>query len=321
MNDFVIDEIVDLSANLNGRLYPLKRAEQLKREFATMFSGHLGRLKSGYYFEGEVLIVTGASGAGKTTEVEKLLREFNSTQTDLPNGKSATFATCVLDRKGTWKDLGKNTLHSMGFPVSDSARMTQGQIGRRVRQQGALHGVVGIWYDEAQHILAHKKQEALEEVLDCFKTMVKGPDWPMMLVMSGVPELADYIPHLEQLCRKVTHVSLDDVDFQKDSDTVNDVVGSYALEANLTVAEELLEDEFLHRLVTASAYRWGLVLELVMKAVGKAVAQRSAELNVEHFVQAWVSKTGMNAAATPFTHSGYVTMFRRDNPFKASIMT
>lgn len=76
MNDFVIDEIVDSSESFNGRLFPLARATKLKREFATMFSSHLGRLKSGFYFEGEVLLVTGASGAGKTTELEKLLREF-----------------------------------------------------------------------------------------------------------------------------------------------------------------------------------------------------------------------------------------------------
>lgn len=321
MNDFVIDEIVDASASFNGRLYPLDRAAKLKREFATMFSGHLGRLKSGFYFEGEALVVTGASGAGKTTEIEKLLREFNLSQAVLPNGAEARFATCVLDRKGTWKDLGKNTLHAMGYPLADQARVTQAQIGRRIKQQGELQGVVGVWYDEAQHILAHKKEQALEEVLDCFKTMVKGPDWPMMLIMSGVPELADYIPQLEQLFRKVTHVRLDDIDFEADAETVNSIVGTYALEAELSVADELLTGDSLHRLVTAAAFRWGLVFELVVKAVGNALAQDSTELKLDHFAQAWVSKTGMDEAATPFTHRGYATMFRRDAPFRASILS
>lgn len=321
MNDFVIDEIVDTSASFNGRLFPLARAAKLKREFATMFSGHLGRLKSGFYFEGEALVITGASGAGKTTELEKLLREFNLSQAILPNGAGARFETCVLDRKGTWKDLGKNTLHAMGYPVSDNARMTQAQIGRRIKQQGELHGVVGVWYDEAQHILAGKKEEALGAVLDCFKTMVKGPDWPMMLIMSGVPELADYIPQLEQLFRKVTHVRLDDINFEEDVETVNSIVGSYALEAKLSVADELLTGDFLHRLVTAAAFRWGLVFELVIKAVGKALVEHSTELKLDHFVQAWSSKTDTNPAATPFTHSGYVTMFRRDAPFMATIFS
>tara|TARA_R100000750_G_scaffold36404_2_gene23472 strand:- start:2503 stop:3468 length:966 start_codon:yes stop_codon:yes gene_type:complete len=320
VNDFVIDEIVDSSESFNGRLFPLARAEKLKREFATMFSGHLGRLKSGFYFEGEVLMVTGVSGTGKTTELEKLLREFNLSQAILPNGAKARFATCVLDRKGTWKDLGKDTLHAMGYPLSDKARITQAEIGRRIRQQGELQGVVGVWYDETQHILADKKEQAMAEVLDCFKTMVKGADWPMMLIMSGVPELTDYIPQLEQLFRKVTHVRLDDINFEADVDTVNSIVGSYALEAKLSVADELLTGDFLHRLVTAAAFRWGLVFELVVKAVGKALVEHSTDLKLDHFIQAWVSKTKMNAAATPFTHSSYVSMFRRDAPFKASIV-
>lgn len=319
MNDFVIDEIVDASASFNGRLFPLARAAKLKREFSTMFSGHLGRLKSGFYFEGEVLVVTGASGAGKTTEIEKLLREFNLSQAILPNGTGARFETCVLDRKGTWKDLGKNTLHVMRFPMSDKARVTQAQIGRRIKQQGEVHGVVGVWYDEAQHILAHKNERALEEVLDCFKTMVKGPAWPMMLILSGVPELGDYIPQLEQLFRKVTHVRLDDINFEEEAETVNSIVGSYALEAKLSVADELKTGDFLHRLVTAAAFRWGLVFELVIKAVGKALVENSTELKLDHFVQAWSSKTDTDPAATPFTHSGYVTKFRRDAPFMASI--
>jgi len=321
MNDFVIDEIVDTSASFNGRLFPLARAAKLKREFATMFSGHLGRLKSGFYFEGEALVVTGASGAGKTTEIEKLLREFNLSQAILPNGTGARFETCVLDRKGTWKDLGKNTLHAMRYPLSEKARITQAQIGRRIKQQGELHGVVGVWYDEAQHILAHKKEQALEEVLDCFKTMVKGPAWPMMLILSGVPELGDYIPQLEQLFRKVTHVRLDDINFEEDAETVNSIVGSYALEAKLSVADELQTGDFLHRLVTAAAFRWGLVFELVIKAVGKALVENSTELKLDHFVKAWSSKTDTNPAATPFTHSGYVTKFRRDAPFMASILS
>ncbi|ETD85270.1 ATP-binding protein [Rhodobacter capsulatus] len=319
MNDFIIDEIVDASESFNGRLYPLERAKRLKRAFAEMFSWHLGRMRSGNYFEAEVLVVTGQSGTGKTAEIEKLMRDFHASNAGLPEGRTAKFPMCVLDRKGSWKDLGRNTLDAMGYPLSDKARLTQAQIARRIKQQGALQGIVGIWYDEAQHIMATKNDVALLEVLDCFKTMVKGPDWPMMLILSGVPELADSIPKLEQLFRKVTHVRFDDIDFEADAEKVNSIVGSYAIEAGLEVDDDLITEDFLHRLVTAGAFRWGVVFYLVMKSVGVAVSQQSGELTIDHFVQAWVDKTNMNPAATPFTHSGYQTMFRRENPFQAAI--
>ncbi|MDA7422692.1 hypothetical protein [Tritonibacter multivorans] len=157
------------------------------------------------------------------------------------------------------------------------------------------------------------------EVLDCFKTLVKGPDWPMMLILSGVPELADSIPKLEQLFRKVAHVRLDDIDLEVDIEEVNSIVGSYAIEANLSVDDDLTSGDFLHRLTTAGAFRWGLVFELVMKAVGSAVKQKSNQLKREHFVDVWVTKTGMNSIATPFTHSDYATMIRKDRPFEVTI--
>lgn len=319
MSSFIIDEIVNASETFNGRLYPLDRAQELAKAFSEMFSWHLGRMRSGTYFEAEVLVVTGSSGAGKTTEIEKLMRDFHASNAILPDEQAAKIAMCVLDRKGSWKDLGRNTLHAIGYPISDRARITQPQISRRIKQQSERQGIVVVWYDEAQHILATKNEDVLLEVLDCFKTMVKGPDWPIMLILSGVPELAGIIPELEQLFRKVTHVRLDDIDFAEDSEKVHSIVGSYAIEAGLEVDDALDMEDFLHRLTTAGAFRWGLVIELVMKAVGRAVAERSSRLDVDHFVQAWVAKTGMNPAATPFTHSGYQTMFRRDKPFQAAI--
>lgn len=319
MSDFIIEEVVENSEKFNGRLYPLPRADKLKYEFSKMFSGHLGRMKSGRYFEGEVLIVIGASGSGKTTEIEKLIEDFNSSQVPLPRGTRATFAKCVLNRKETWKDLGKGTLHAMNYPIVNNARITQAQISRQIKYQGEHQGVVGVWYDEAQHILARKNEEAIEVVLDCFKSMLKGPDWPMMLVLSGVPELASYIPQFEQLFRKVTLISFEDIDFDKDAPTVNSIVGSFALLAKLSVADDLMGGEFLHRLATAGAFRWGLVFELITKAVDVAKVAGCAELEREHFIEAWVSKTGMNHAATPFTHSGYVTSFPRNTPFRTSL--
>lgn len=319
MSDFVLEAVAQASESYNGRIFPLPRAENLKLEFSKLFSRHLGHLRGGHYFEGEVLLVTGSSGAGKTTELEKLMREFNKDRILLPNGSAAQIPLCLLDRKGTWKDLGRNTLVSMGYPLSDGARVTQAQIARRITQQGELQGVIGVWYDEAQHVLARKSDVALEEVLDCFKTMLKGPEWPMLLILSGVPELAGYIPKFEQLARKVTHVSFEDINFEEDAETINDVVGSYALEAELVVADQLVTGDFLHRLVTAGAFRWGLVFDMINMAITNALTRQSDELTNEHFVEAWVSKTGMSRAATPFTHSSYVTMFRRDRPFAVSV--
>jgi hypothetical protein len=314
---FVIDEIADISQALNGRLFPLPRADHLKQQFANMFSAHLGRLRSGGYLESEVIVVTGLSGAGKTAEIEKMKENFNADKIPLPGALKAKMISRELDRKGGWKALGSMTLKTMGYPLSDNARLDQTSIWDRVAQQGRLQGVVVINYDEVQHIFAGKSGAALEEVLDSFKSILKSKTWPIMLILSGLPELSGYIESFEQLFRKVTHISFSDIAFETDVKTVHEIIGSFAIEARLEMAPELNTHDFIHRLVTAGAFRWGLVCQIVTMAVAEAAASHSKQLTKEHFVQIWVSKTEMNRAATPFTHSAYETVFRRDAPFRA----
>jgi hypothetical protein len=55
-----------------------------------------------------------------------------------------------------------------------------------------------------------------------------------------------------------------------------------------------------------------------MKAVGRALADQSGDLNRNHFIDTWASKTGMHEAATPYTHSAYATAFRRTALFQSA---
>lgn len=316
MNPFEIKEIVEAEEEFNGRLFPLPRAETLQQEFAKLFSAHLGRLRSGNYFEGEVLVVTGASGSGKTSEIVNMMNNFNATQIALPGGQKARMVSKELDRKGGWKDLGKKTLRAMGYPIEDKIRMTQSAIWERVAFQGRQQGIVSINYDEVQHILSGKEGLALDAELDSFKSILKSKTWPFLLVLSGIPELDDKIQHFEQLGRKVTHVTFADIEYDEEAGTIHEMMSSYALEARLVVADDLNSSDFIHRLATAGAFRWGLVCELVRLAVREAKVRHSAELTRDHFIDSWVSKTEMNPLATPYTHDSYDTYFRRERPYK-----
>ena len=321
MNDFIIPEVVEASSDFNGRYFPLERAKTLQANFAMMFSIHLGCLKSDEYFESEVLVLTGPSGAGKSREMNQLLTKFGASGSLLPSGMPAKMVKCVLDRKVTWMSLGKRTLKAMKFDLAENARMTQIEIWDQVATQARLQGIVAIHYDETQHILAGKKDIAVEEILDCFKSLLKSTSWPLMLILSGVPELNLYVPEFEQLARKVTQVTFEDIDYDKEALQVSEIVQNYALRAELEVDDDLLSEDFIHRLITAGAFRWGLVFSITKKAVMVALEDRSLALRREHYVAMWVNKTKMNHAATPFTHEAYETVFRRDAPYKASIPT
>lgn len=315
MSEFVIPGIRSTAASTADRVFPLERATRLKTEFARVFSQHLGNLESGARFETECILVTGQSGSGKTREIAELLKRFNASGIPLPGGRPARFAECILSGTQSWKDLGRNTIRALEYPLNDKARLTRNEIWERIVTEARLAGFVGIHYDEAQHIFRKKSEQELFAILNSFKTLMKSHDWPLILIFSGVPELEDYLRQEPQLHRLVNRIEFEDVSLPEDYDTVHEIVGSYALQAGLEVDEAILTEDFYHRLATAGAFRWGLIIKLTIGAVGVARVASAVELQVGHFIDAWVSKTQANRAATPFTHRAYETMYRKDHPF------
>lgn len=311
--------IAATAAQNTGRYFPLARAEALRTAFSQVFSRHIGNLTSGAWFEGELLLVTGLSESGKTRETNEVLKLLHAEQVPLPSGAPARIVQCDLSRAGGWKDLGRRTLKAMGYPLSDTARVTQAEIWSRVAYQAEAQGIIGIHFDEAQHILAGKSENDREMILDNFKSLIKTRGWPLMLIMSGVPELADHLRALDQTQNKVTRVHFDAIDPQQDLQVIHEIVGSFALENGVEVDENLLTEDFYRRLAVASAMRWGTLIKMTIAAIGNARVSGLPMLSREHYVEYWAGKANVNALATPFTHDGYETMFRPDRPFQAFI--
>ena len=315
MSEFIIEAYRDAAADTGSRIYPLVRAAKLKSDFARVFSAHLGHLISGDRFETVGLLVTGPSGSGKTTEIGALIRRFNDDAITLPDGSRARFAECVLKGIGTWKDLGKATANALGYPVSAKARLTQSEIWDIVVREAKLAGMVGVHFDEAQHIFRAKSDADRLAVLDSFKTLMKSHDWPLILIFSGVPELDGYMKSEPQLYRLLHRIRFSDISVPDDYRTIHEIVGSYALRAGVQVDHDLMTQDFFDRLVAASASRWGLLLEVTKGAVAVSQDAGDETLTREHFTNWWVAKTECAWVATPFTHSGYKTLYRKDHPF------
>jgi hypothetical protein len=65
--------------------------------------------------------------------------------------------------------------------------------------------------------------------------------------------------------------------------------------------------------------RWGTLIKMTIASIAKARVSGSPNLTRDHYVDFWAEKANVNALATPFSHDGYETMFRPDQPFQAFI--
>lgn len=314
-NPFVIEDIVATAKNQAVRHYPFERGTKIQKALALIFSRHLGGLRSGAKFETEGLLVTGRSGAGKTSEVDHVIDMFNASGAQLPDGKTARFVSCMLSAKGGWKGLGNMTLKALGYHLADTARNTEMQIWHKVVQQAKAQGVVGIYYDEAQHIFRGKTERERLATLDSLKTLMKSEEWPLILICSGVPELKGYLYEEEQLSRLLTEVELKDIDLPRDFDILHEVVSRVALDANLDPAPTLATEDFYHRLATGAGFRWGLAIMITSRAIEECQIAGSGILSPNHFADAWARKTDTPAISSPFFNKQYVSVFPRDRLF------
>lgn len=315
MSEFIIPEVRDLARTVVEQHFALPRAVELKSTFSKLFSYHLGCLENGSRFETSSILVTGRSRAGKTKEIRNLLSQFNQSQAMLPTGEPARFVECVLSGKGTWKDLGRDTARAIGYPLGENSRLTQAEIWNVVVREAKLSGVIGIHYDETQHIFFTSSEKGRLTILDSFKTLMKSHEWPLMLIFSGVPELTNFLKQEQQLFNLVHQVPFNDISLPDDVETVHEIVCSFAMLANVEVNEELRTQDFYERLVAGSAYRWGLVCVLVVDAISDAKFRSDTHLRMEHFVDSWVAKTSMSKAASPYFHSNFKAAYRIDHPF------
>jgi hypothetical protein len=262
-----------------------------------------------YYLSQEIpdlevrgLIVTGESRVGKSRDLKKLIRDFNTSETLMPDGRPAKIVSCLLSGRVTFKDLGLKTLTALGYDLQRNR--TQEYIWERVLDQAAGQGVIGIHYDECQHVFG-EGSKSNRIFLDSFKSMMKEPRWPLMMILSGVPSLAEYIQSYEQLDELVDPVHFTTIKIRRDQDQLSKLLFAFADEVDIEI-EQIVTQDFLERLDHACSHRWGLVIELLIETLVEAKLAGKTELEIQDFAKQFALKKGIPKQFSPFTSPDYL---------------
>tara|TARA_R100000935_G_C2841765_1_gene171544 strand:- start:262 stop:1203 length:942 start_codon:yes stop_codon:yes gene_type:complete len=301
---FVNREKIAIAARLKAAHLEFPRAKALNLA--------LQKCVEEYYLSQEIpdlevrgLIVTGESRVGKSRELKKLIRDFNSSQTLMPDGRPAKIVSCLLSGRVTFKDLGIKTLTALGYDLQRNR--TQEYIWERVLDQAAGQGVIGIHYDECQHVFV-EGSKSNRIFLDSFKSMMKEPRWSLMLILSGVPSLAEYIQSYEQLDELVDPVHFTTIKIQRDQDQLTKLLFAFADEVDIEI-EQIVTQDFLARLDHACSHRWGLVIELLIETLVEAKLAGKTELKIQDFAKQFALKKGIPKQFSPFTSPNYLEAF------------
>ncbi|MDH2328274.1 ATP-binding protein [Cereibacter sp. SYSU M97828] len=316
MSQFVNMDEVAVALPLKKAHYPFPRVEKLRATLKSRLTDYFTYTSIGAPFEAKGVLVTGNSRVGKSHELRRVISELNEDALIMPSGLPARIVSCKLPGRMTWKDLGIIALQALEYPCEGRNR-TQAYIWSTVHQQAKRQGVVGIYFDECQHMFTDTGNAANRIVLDQFKSIMKDERWPLMVIMSGVPTLAKHIESdIEKEERKQLKLLLSPVHFEminpeKDFDELNTLCYSYADKAGVSF-DKISSADFYERLSFACSFRWGLVIELLIEALTKCVLAGQKRISMKHFDRAFSVIYGTAEGFSPFSLDDYEEAFNPD---------
>nr|WP_309504524.1 ATP-binding protein [uncultured Roseovarius sp.] len=316
MTDFVNQNVVEFAVPLKDAHFPFPRGEELFEAMSWCVTDYYTKALIGKPFEARGIMVTGESRQGKSHEIDRLLQKFNDGSVVMPDGRPAKIIHCMLSGKITWKDMGKSILETLGYKIS--GRRTQADIWEMVIKYAKMQGVVGIHFDECQHVFTDTGHQTNQQILDSFKTLLKETRWPLMLILSGIPGLALQIAKEEQLAFLLRTVRFERIDLERLSDLEEliQLVYCYADKAKVDVAP-LATRDFLERLAFAGCDRWGLVIELIIEAFTLCQLEGDDVCSKDRFSQAFAEQYSTPIGYSPFTMPNYQDSFDHKSLLKA----
>ena len=290
-------QIAEDLAELENHFVHHERFAPLEQRFRFLIQKRLADIGSGRNREARGLTLTGEAGAGKSTAVEHLLAKTRSwiATTDTPDAKVISLK--VPSSPGL-KALGHKVLAELGYPQGRGGEgwYLWGLIRHHVREQK----VVFIHLDEAQHLAGRRGQKELVAMISELKTMMSDSDWPVGILMSGTVELEDLLNQDPQISRRMEAVHFRPIAALSQTENILGLTSVYCSKAGLQPEADIDTIEFVERLVHAAARQFGLIIEMICKAIEQARLAEAETLGMMHFAMAYRNRTDCSDTFNPF---------------------
>lgn len=282
MND---EELSELRARVRDHSLSNTRDVKLESQVREMIE-NVGDISKGRGSRKRSLFVIGRSGSGKSFSLEKLfarLPQFQPHENEY--GELVTPLLSVEAEEGGIVNLCNRILKKLKLPENSGMKpaFALGLIKSVLPQ----HGVTYLHVDEAQDLMKNKTPYAVMQMQVQLKSLVQTPEWPLHTIYSGVDTLATLLDTDDDQLSKRAHVCrFGDLVLPADIKVIRDVVKKVAVElCGLDLSEEILEEDFIGRIWTASTAAYGTSIETVQEACFLALKNSHRMLEKKHFAR------------------------------------
>lgn len=238
------------------------------------------------------IFVVGESGSGKSTAVERHIakRPQFAPRTTATGQTVRPLVAFEAPKPLTLKGLARAGLAALNFEVVYK-QVTEQEIFDLWKQQLKEQRVLYLWIDEMQHVLRGNTTKEIQNVADVLKSLVQIDGWPLHLILSGVPALAQFV-HIAgdadgQLKGRSNLVELRSLNVPAEIPMVRKVIAKIVTQHAKLASDGLETDTMVHRIMHACNNVFGLIIQLVRAACEQAMRRNSPCVQIVDFASAY----------------------------------
>ncbi|WP_312403710.1 ATP-binding protein [Rhizobium sp.] len=237
------------------------------------------------------LFVPGVAGSGKSFTLERVFSQIPEFQPrhDERGIFIRPLISATTRKQATTKDILIMLLEEMDLPAEGSERALTKLLQEQLRAQKVHY----VHMDEFQHSLRSGTPKTIEGVQDALKNLVAMPDWPLHIILSGVPRLDKLRVDDNQIMRRSHVVPFRPLKVPDDNKFIMDAMKTVIVDhCGLEMDETLLDKNFPSRLCRAKIGGWGSIIEMVQNACFTAIENGRPTVTVKHFAYLYRINTG-----------------------------
>lgn len=304
-----LDDIDRTLAQLRSRFFVHHSYVKLADEFSALLNRRRADLEIGVHKEVHGIAIVGDSGSGKTTAARRLWATYPDLQSQQAGVEKAEVVSLSVPSPASVKFVGHACLNVLGYPLQRDR--TSAIIWDMVHTNLRLRQTLVLHFDEAQDFYINQNAREMQAMINTLKALMQNPNWPISIVLSGMPQLRDLINMDTQLARRFRPVQFTKLDPVLDGGPVMKMVTGYAGAADIEVGFDLHERSFVRRLIHAASGEFGMTVELLLSAIEISLREKQQQLSLSHFTQAFARRSGCVPDFNPFTREDYTAINTR----------
>jgi hypothetical protein len=298
--------------NLRAAYMPTNAYNKLEQNFRMLLDQRRADLNEGITSNVRGIVLIGQSGSGKTTAMRELIRQNEALIATDRDAEICEFVGLQVPSPATMKFVGSATLQALGYPYSrdQPGPVVWDLVKRQLRQRRTLF----LHLDEAQDLARYQTDKERQSVVNTLKSLMENSQWPVGLILTGMPDLKDIINQDAQLARRLYPIEIDRLHDLRHAAPAMRLVKDYAQRAGVTMSDELQSDHFVRRLMHAADYEFGLLAELTVQSITEAITSSglSVAVTMAHFADVFHARSAAVDGLNPFIADDYTRIRPRD---------